>query len=148
MKVGLTKEQIYTKAQRGVAKAYVSGKDVMTNVPNEQISLNGIIYEATVRKPAGMKLPFNMKYTMTLEFKDGKMRINAPHILEIRQEATLGDVFMFLTKAEAGSSFFKLSYAIFKDDGRVNEKKHKENIENKTNELIASILEGMKDTDW
>ena len=66
---GLTKEQIYTKAQRGVAKAYVSGKDVMTNVPNEQISLNGIIYEATVRKPAGMKLPFNMKYTMTLEFK-------------------------------------------------------------------------------
>ena len=145
---GLTKEQIYTKAQRGVAKAFVSGKDVMTNVPNEQISLSGTLPEVTARKPAGMKLPFNMKFTMTLEFKDGKMRIDAPHILELRQEATLGDVFMYLTKAEAGSSFLKKNYAIFKNDGTVNEKKHKENIEKKTNELIESILAGMKDTDW
>ena len=146
---GLTKEQIYTKAQRAVAKAFISGKNVMTNIPNEQISINGILPEATVRKPAGMKLPFDMEFTMDLEFKDGKMRINAPHIIELRQKATLGDVFMYLTKAEAGSSFLKKNYAIFKNDGSVNEKKHKENIENKTNELIANLLAEMKDdSDW
>ncbi len=41
-----------------------------------------------------MKLPFDMKFTLTFEFKDGRMRIGAPHILELRQEATLGDVFI------------------------------------------------------
>ena len=121
----------------------------MTNIPNEQISINGILPEATVRSPMGMKLPFDMKFTMDLEFKDGKMRINAPHILELRQEASLGDVFMYLTKAEAGSTFIKKNFAIFKNDGRVNEKKHKENIENKTNELVAYIIKVMKDdSDW
>ncbi len=145
---GLTKDQIYTKAQRAIAKAFVSGKDVMTNIPNEQISINGILPEVTVRKPMGMRLPFDMKFTMTLEFKDGKMRINAPHIMELRQEATLGDVFMYLTKAEAGSSFLKKNYALFKDDGKVNEKKHKENIELKTNELISQIISGMNEEDW
>ena len=146
---GLTKEQIYVKAQRAVAKSFISGKNVMTNIPNEQISINGILPEATVRSPMGMKLPFDMKFTMDLEFKDGKMRINAPHILELRQEATLGDVFMYLTKAEAGSTFIKKNFAIFKNDGRVNEKKHKENIENKTNELVAYIIKVMKDdSDW
>ena len=146
---GLTKEQIYIKAQKAVAKSFISGKNVMTNIPNEQISINGILPEATVRSPMGMKLPFDMKFTMDLEFKDGKMRINAPHILELRQEATLGDVFMYLTKAEAGSTFIKKNFAIFKNDGRVNEKKHKENIENKTNELVAYIIKVMKDdSDW
>jgi len=146
---GLTKDQIYVKAQRAVAKSFISGKNVMTNIPNEQISINGILPEATVRSPMGMKLPFDMKFTMDLEFKDGKMRINAPHILELRQEATLGDVFMYLTKAEAGSTFIKKNFAIFKNDGRVNEKKHKENIENKTNELVAYIIKVMKDdSDW
>lgn len=146
---GLTKEQIYIKAQKAVAKSFISGKNVMTNIPNEQISINGILPEATVRSPMGMKLPFDMKFTMDLEFKDGKMRINAPHILELRQEASLGDVFMYLTKAEAGSTFIKKNFAIFKNDGRVNEKKHKENIENKTNELVAYIIKVMKDnSDW
>lgn len=146
---GLTKEQIYIKAQKAVAKSFISGKNVMTNIPNEQISINGILPEATVRSPMGMKLPFDMKFTMDLEFKDGKMRINAPHILELRQEAALGDVFMYLTKAEAGSTFIKKNFAIFKNDGRVNEKKHKENIENKTNELVAYIIKVMKDdSDW
>ena len=146
---GLTKEQIYIKAQKAIAKSFISGKNVMTNIPNEQISINGILPEATVRSPMGMKLPFDMKFTMDLEFKDGKMRINAPHILELRQEASLGDVFMYLTKAEAGSTFIKKNFAIFKNDGRVNEKKHKENIENKTNELVAYIIKVMKDdSDW
>ena len=146
---GLTKEQIYIKAQKAVAKSFISGKNVMTNIPNEQIRINGILPEATVRSPMGMKLPFDMKFTMDLEFKDGKMRINAPHILELRQEASLGDVFMYLTKAEAGSTFIKKNFAIFKNDGRVNEKKHKENIENKTNELVAYIIKVMKDdSDW
>ena len=76
------------------------------------------------------------------------MRIGAPHILELRQEATLGDVFMYLTKAEAGSSFIKKNYAIFKNDGKVNEKKHKENIERSTNELITALLSNMKESDW
>ena len=145
---GLTKDQIYTKAQRSVAKAFISGKDVMTNTPNEQISIYGILPEVTERKPMGMKLPFDMKFTMSLEFKDGKMRINAPHIIEIRQEAKLGDVFMYLTKAEAGSSLVKMNFALFKNNGEVNEKKHKENIENKVNQLISQILSGMKDSDW
>ena len=146
---GLTKDQIFIKAQRAVAKAFISGKNVMTNIPNEQISINGILPEATFRSPMGMKLPFDMKFTMDLEFKDGKMRINAPHILELRQEASLGDVFMYLTKAEAGSTFIKKNFAIFKNDGRVNENKHKENIENKTNELVVYIINVMKDdSDW
>lgn len=145
---GLTKEQIFTRAQKAVAKCFVSGKDVMTNIPNEQISINGILREVTYRSPMGMKLPFDMKFTLTLEFKDGRMRIGAPHILELRQEATLGDVFMYLTKAEAGSSFIKKNYAIFKNDGKVNEKKHKENIERSTNELITALLSNMKESDW
>ena len=145
---GLTKDQIYTKAQRAVAKTFVSGKDVMTSIPNEQISINGILPEVTVRKPMGMKLPFDMKFTMNLEFKDGKMRIGAPHILEIRQEATLGDVYIYLTKAERGSTILVKNFALFKNDGKVNEKKHKDNIEFKTNELISQIISGMNEEDW
>lgn len=147
---GKSQSEIFNMALAAIGKNFVSPQDVINKVEYSQININGILQNVTQRKPMGMVLPFDMKFNLILEFKDGKMKLNAPTIRDIEQQGH-ADVHIYLTTAERGSTFFVHNFALFKNNGTVNEKKHKENIQEATNNFITSILNDMntvENSDW
>ena len=147
---GKSQTEIFNMALAAIGKNFVSPQNVINKVEYSQININGLLENVTQRKPMGMVLPFDMKFNLILEFKDGKMKLNAPIIRDIEQQG-FADVHIYLTTAERGSTFLVHNFALFKNNGKVNEKKHKENIQEATNNLIASILNDMnavENADW
>ena len=145
-------QQIFESALNAIGKVFVSPNAVTNKVEYSQISIHATYPGITWRSPAGMKLLFDMDYNLIFEFKDGRMRVNGPIINQIVQKATLGDVYMYLSKAERGSTL-RADKAIFNNDGSVNEKKHKERIETSMNQLITALVNEMNkffssDNDW
>ena len=136
---GKTQEQLFKSALLSVSKIFISPKDVISKVENSQISLYGIITNVTSRHPLGMNLPFDMTFNLVLEFKDGKMKINSPRIISIKQQG-LYDIEILLNKNGSGNYIY-----LFKKNGNLAEKKHKESIEKATNSLIKRIIDGMND---
>ena len=147
-----TQQQLFESALNAVGKVFISPNTVTNKVEYSQISLHATYPSRTWRSPAGRKLFFDMDYNLIFEFKDGRMRINGPNINQIVQKATLGDVYMYLTKAERGSTL-RADKAIFNNDGSVNEEKHKERIETNMNQLITALVNEMNkfflsDNEW
>jgi len=147
-----TQQQLFESALNAVGKVFISPNTVTNKVEYSQISLHATYPSITWRSPAGRKLFFDMDYNLIFEFKDGRMRINGPNINQIVQKATLGDVYMYLTKAERGSTL-RADKAIFNNDGSVNEEKHKERIETNMNQLITALVNEMNkfflsDNEW
>ena len=70
-----SKADIYKQVERWVNKKYISPKDVVSKVDNESISINGVSKNAVRRNSMHS---FDMNYTITVEFNDNKMKINAP----------------------------------------------------------------------
>lgn len=132
-----SQEQIFKKALLSVSKIFISPKDVISKVENNQITLYGIITDVTSRHPLGMNLPFDMTFNLVLEFKDGKMKINSPRIINITQQGRY-DVEIYLKKNGVGNYIY-----LFKKNGNLAEKKHKESIEKATNAFIKRIVDGM-----
>jgi hypothetical protein len=79
------------------------------------------------------------------------MKINGPIINDIVRDAPFGDKHhMFLTETERGSAISGHK-ALFKKNGKVNEKKHKENIEKAINTFISRVIGEMSNannSDW
>jgi hypothetical protein len=72
---GKSKEDLYKKTLLFLNKKYTSPKDVVSKVENESISVNGYSPNSIRRNKLHV---FNMDYKIVLEFKDGKIRVNAP----------------------------------------------------------------------
>lgn len=77
---GKSKNEIFEEALKAVTMAYNSPKDIISKVENEMISINGTNPSCTVYRSLGIPIYFGMDYVIKLQFKDGKMRINAPYI--------------------------------------------------------------------
>ena len=148
---GKSQKDIYNLALSALGKTFVSPKDRISHVEYSQLNLNGIIANATNLNRMGMKLYFDLYYNIILEFKDGRMKINGPIINNIVRDAPFGSKhYIFLTESERGSAISGHK-ALFKKNGKVNEKKHVENIEKAMNSLISRIVTEMnntKNSDW
>lgn len=148
---GKSQTEIYNLALAAMGKHFASPKDRISKVEYSQLNINGTIPNVTNLNRMGLKLYFDLYYNLILEFKDGRMKINGPIINDVVRDAPFGDKHhMFLTEAERGSAFSGHK-ALFRNNGKVNEKKHKENIERAMNSFICRIVEEMnnaKDSDW
>lgn len=147
---GKSQMEIFNLALAAIGKTFVSPKDRISKVEYSQINLNGVFQDVTYINRMGLHLYFDMYYNVILEFKDGKMRINGPDINDISRQAPDGVQHIYLTKAERGSALFG-DKALFNNDGKINEKKHKANIENTVNAFIYKIITEMNktiDSDW
>ena len=148
---GKSQCEIFNLALAAIGKNFVSPKDRISKVEYSQINLNGTITAVTYLNRMGMKLYFDLYYNLILEFKDGRMKINGPIINDIVRDAPFGDKHhMFLTEAERGSAISGHK-ALFKKNGKVNEKKHKENIEEAINTFISRVIGEMSNannSDW
>ena len=73
---GKSQSELYKKALVYINTLYVSPKDVISNVENETITINGVA-KSTIRQNS-LSPRFDMNYTIVLMFKDNRIRIDAP----------------------------------------------------------------------
>ena len=101
---GKTQAQIYKNCLVYLNSAFNSPKDVLSKVENESIAINGYSQSAIRRTNAHR---FDLTFNLTIEFKDGRMRILKPSIIDITTFTTKQQN-MFLvggTDALSGSYF-------------------------------------------
>lgn len=137
---GSTKEQIYSRALVAISSLYASPKDVLSTVENEIISINGIGSEAIVARYMGMKFGYDIRYTLTLKFKDGKLRISTPSINSIIHP-----------NPSATKPYVYVPQNIFNKKGEVKNEETKASIEVFFNNLINQITSAMTtatDSNW
>lgn len=79
---GKTQAQLYSSALMYLNSIYVSPKEVLSVVDNNSITVNGVSESAIYRKKSMTSTvsSFDINYTITILFKDGKIRINNPSI--------------------------------------------------------------------
>jgi hypothetical protein len=74
---GKSKAEIFKQTQIFMNRSFVSPKDVMSIVEGESVTITGYAEKEVHRTNNHV---FNTDYTMTFEFKDGKMKISSPAI--------------------------------------------------------------------
>lgn len=137
---GVPKEQIYSKALIALNSMYVSPKDVLSTVENEIISINGIGTESILARIMGMKFSYNISYTMTLKFKDGKLRVDTPSINSITHP-----------NPSATRPVIYVPRDIFNKKDEVKNEETKVSIEDFFNNLVNQMLSNMTtstDSNW
>ena len=79
-----TQSQLYTSALKAITRDFVSAKDVVSKVENEMISVNAI--HRFTESYSAFSLTYDVNYTFEMEFREGRVRINAPHIIRITDQ--------------------------------------------------------------
>nr|DAP46221.1 MAG TPA: protein of unknown function (DUF4468) [Caudoviricetes sp.] len=133
---GKTKDELYSETLVAVTKLYNSPKDVISKVEGEVISINGISQNCVVLKAMmGIKVAFSIQYVLQFQFKEGKLRVDAPVISRFFSD-TAADISPFSGWLEAQSVFKK---------GKANPKKQGtiDDFNNTLNGLINNIISNM-----
>lgn len=135
-----TKEELYKQVLITLNKKYKSAKNVISSVEPENITLNAIS-ASRIRRTNSHS--FENKYNITLSFKDGKIKIDAPQVdlytfdYGKKQE-------MYLV---GGFSLDGSSFGIFNKKGDVKIEKAKEDLESFANSFIEDIKNGINSKD-
>lgn len=91
----LSQSDLYNKFLIAITKLYVSPKDVISKVENNIISVRGntpYSSENAIRAIAlGITLYYDASYVLKFEFKNGKVKVSAPTILNVRSSLD-GDI--------------------------------------------------------
>lgn len=134
----LTKSQLYNKVLTNINSIYNSGKDVVSVVQDESISISAHQKNAIQSK-------FEIDYKLNLLFKDGKIRIDAP----------LFDMYNYASGDFSGTKVpLKLvkdgilGFWIYNTKGKLTNQKAYDDLSNFFNVLIGSILKDISNDDW
>lgn len=79
-----TQSQLYTAALKAVTRNFVSAKDVVSKVEDEMISVNAI--HRFTENYGAFSLTYDVNYSFEMEFREGRVRINAPRIIRITDQ--------------------------------------------------------------
>ena len=78
-KDGKSASELYNEVLQSVTLQYNSAKDVVSKVDNSVISINGIASDCvTLSGMLGVKILFSIQYILQFQFKDGRIRVEAP----------------------------------------------------------------------
>ena len=139
---GKTKADLYTRMLLYLNKVYVSPKDVISKVENESITITGYASGVVQRNYYHV---FDINYTVNCEFRDGKIRLNAP---TFRLTNTQGpNLQKFLLVSNGG---YGLEFGIWNTSLKLRHEKAKEDLENFFNTFTSRLIAGMKKEgdDW
>ena len=118
--------------------SFVSAKDVVSKVDNESISINGFAKKAVRRTNSHV---FDLNYTLTIQFKDGKIRIASPSINKISTISTKYQEMYLKGATDALSGDY---FSIYNKKGELKLEKAKEDLETYFNSLISKIEQAIK----
>lgn len=132
--------QLYMDVLSHIASIYKNPDYVTSKVEDRSIVINGYASEIAYFKDSwGDYYSAGFKYRLELQFKEGKIRVNAPTTLDVYAEGT-SKIKKFSDCALSTDGLFYLFEA---------EKKNMLNEINKyINTLITTIVYGSKDDNW
>jgi len=144
-----TQAELYAKAKTAVVSMWNSPKDAMSYNEPDIIVVNGYSANAAHFRKWGRDNVFGMEYRLQIQFKDGRIRINAPVIGSLDYANGQGTM---LIEAGDNSTSQHITRA-FDKNGKVRFKDFNENVENYFNGLVQTIIDTMKngasnDEDW
>lgn len=100
---------LYNKFLVAITGIYVSPKDVISKVENQMISIKGYKHEAITNTLLGVfSSTYDIEYVLKFQFKDGKVKVEAPEIVKLRQ--SVGN-----SRSEYGISTFIQNNKLFKN---------------------------------
>lgn len=142
-----TKSELFAKAKTAVTAMWNSPKDVMSCNEPDIITVNGYNGDAIYRKLLGAKYYFSFNYRLQLQFKDGKIRIDAPVVDKAELQNNKGTLYFC-----CGKDSFSGSAYVFNKEGKVKYKDQKKQLEDYLNGLIATLVDkiknGASNEDW
>lgn len=134
--------ELYDIVKRHVSLAFRSPKDVESNVDDKIISIYGYAPRCTYFTAPGVKIYLSFHYSLKFQFKDGRIRIEAPILNDME-----GSVWSTLQKTFREKN-------IYSKDGVLNDNPKKRitvtMLEDYFNKLINDIINGNEraNEDW
>lgn len=105
-----SQSDVYNKYLVAITGIYVSPKDVISKVENQMISIKGYKSEAITNTLLGVfSSTYDIEYVLKFQFKDGKVKVEAPEIVKLRQ--SVGN-----SRSEYGISTFIQNNKLFKNE--------------------------------
>ena len=139
---GKSASELYNEVLSSITLLYNSPKDIVSKVENSTISINGINRDCvTAIGMFGVKVVLSIQYILQFQFKDGRIRVEAPILSRVFSETM--DVQPTIPDWLKAQKYFK--------DGKPNPKKQStiDDFENTLNGLINRILTSKKvEEDW
>ena len=144
-----TQAELYAKAKTAVTSMWNSPKDAMSYDEPNIIVVNGYSQNAAHFKKWGRDNVFGMEYRLQIQFKDGRIRIDAPAIGRLDYANGQGTM---LIEAGDNSTSQHITRA-FEKNGKVRFPDFNKNVEDYFNGLVATLIDKMKngvsnDEDW
>lgn len=133
---GLSASELKASTLNTISSMYSSPKDVVTSLSDNMIQLEGYISRAYYSKAGTDFYPVDFTFAWTMQFKDGKIRINIPKIKQ----------FYVTNVPLMGSLRLDMSNPI---SVLVDEDSNRRGVAFKLNELISAICKNAKSAnDW
>lgn len=139
---GMSATDLFDLVKKNIALAYRSPKDVESNVDDKIICIYGYAPNCTYYTAPGVKFPLTFNYTIKFQFKDEKIRVDAPNLYEMR-----GSVWETLQKVfRAHNIYSKNGVLSNKDNKRITVTL----LEEYFNGIINEIINGNEQAneDW
>jgi len=139
-----TQTELFNTIKSFVNNFFVSPKDVISEVNNDMITINGVSTKDIVAKKGFGYVDIKMNYTIVFHFKDGKIRIDVPSINSMTGESRtlggqLGSLYV-LTYTKSDHIDGSRDRIIIFDKGKVKNQYAKDNIEQFFNNFIDKAL--------
>lgn len=139
-----TAAELFKKVKLHLTATYKSAKDVLSEVDNEMININAIARNSIRRNNMHV---FDMNYTLTIRFKDDKIRIDAPNFTLTTFTTKSQTLHLIWTGMSLGGS----DLGIYGKDDKLKSEKAKEDLEAFFNNVILGIINASKSDkkdDW
>lgn len=146
---GKTANELYISVLTALTNYYVSAKDAISKVEGKIISINGIESGGICygKFMGRCNRRFDLIYTMSIDFKDNKIRINAPIIANSKGDSFNNNNTYSLV---GGGGMFG-TYSTFNKEGKLKDENSKNSIEVFFNSLVNTIIKGIENQnkdDW
>ncbi len=135
-----TQQELYDAVHLLINSTYVSPQNVLSVVDGQSITINGI---GKVYRPNPVTNTYDLNYTITFLFKDGRVRINNPYINRI---STTG--YNNLDLPIIGTTMIR---GVFTKKGKVSTEKTKLSIEKFFNTYLDKVkksIDTAENIDW
>ena len=146
---GKTANELYISVLTALTNYYISAKDAISKVEGKIISINGIESGGICygNFMGGCNRRFDLIYTISIDFKDNKIRINSPLVAKSKGDSFNNNNTYSLV---GGGGLFG-TYSTFNKDGKLKDESSKNSIEKFFNTLVNAIIKDIDNQnkdDW
>ena len=138
----LSQKALFNKTMMYLNTIYVSPKDVISSVDSSSITINGIKNNCIFRNDLHV---FDMNYTINIQFKNGRIRVNRPYFTLTNSTGTNFQT-MYI---KANTTLNASTMGIWNEKGELKAKRVKKELEDYFNSFLDKLIKGISiKNDW